>query len=208
MCLCGLLLSRALEANSALTHEAINDSAGEHNIAPLLLERFPQVTPEVLIKAHAYAYAGGLIRDMADLDEYAFALGALAHYVADNQGYANGINPSVAIEYPKLERKFGKAPTYATIPSRTSGWNSASTCFRWRAATTRRSLITISTASRSQSRFSSASATLIPSRLSISSAIWISLWGLTAAPLSTVTPEMTRSAGKAKKAELMKVQPA
>ena len=236
VCLCAFLLNPALEAYAVLSHEAIIDSAWEHDIhaaaartistghagracqGPRLCRR-PHSGHRLLpFGSHLFTdlvhyvrsgeFVMNLVKEAQDLDEYAFALGALAHYVADNQGYANGINPSVAIEYPKLERKFGKAPTYATIPSRTSGWNSASTCFRWRAATTRRSLITISTASRSQSRFSSASATLIPSRLSISSAIWISLWGLTAAPLSTVTPEMTRSAGKAKKAELMKVQPA
>jgi hypothetical protein len=60
-----------------------------------------------------------LVKEAQDLDEYAFALGAQAHYAPDNQGRANGINPSVAIEYPKLERKSGKLPPISTIPWRT-----------------------------------------------------------------------------------------
>ena len=37
---------------------------GSMTFKPLLLERFLQATPEELVKAHAYAYAGGLIRDI------------------------------------------------------------------------------------------------------------------------------------------------
>jgi len=119
MCLCGLLLSRALEANSALTHEAINDSAGEHNIAPLLLERFPQVTPEVLIKAHAYAYAGGLIRDMADLDEYAFALGARRITQPTIKAMRTALILPWPSSIPSSSANSGKRPPISTIPWRT-----------------------------------------------------------------------------------------
>jgi hypothetical protein len=134
-------------AYSVLTHEAIIDSAWEQDIKPLLVARFPQATPEDLIHAHAFAYAGCIIQDMGyypfgskffsdlvhyvrsgdfvvnliaeaqDLDEYAFALGALAHYAADNEGHRIAVNPSVAIEYPKLERKYGPVVTYAENPS-------------------------------------------------------------------------------------------
>ena len=209
VCLCAFLLNPALEAYAVLSHEAIIDSAWEHDIhaaaartistghagracqGPRLCRR-PHSGHRLLpFGSHLFTdlvhyvrsgeFVMNLVKEAQDLDEYAFALGALAHYVADNQGYANGINPSVAIEYPKLERKFGKAPTYATIPSRTSGWNSASTCSRWRARgnyapQSYHDFIDFKVAKPILAR---ASATLIPSSLSISSAIWISLWGLT-----------------------------
>ena len=93
--------------------------------------------PEELEKAHAFTYGGCIIQDMGyypfgshlfsdlthyvrsgdfiqallresqDLDEYAFALGALAHYAADNNGHRIAINPGVPLLYPKLEREFG-----------------------------------------------------------------------------------------------------
>ena len=136
-----------LHAYSVLTHEAIIDSAWNQNIKPLLLKRFPNATRDELLKAHAYAYGGCIIQDMGyypfgshffsdllhyvrsgdfvmneiaasqDLSEYAFALGSLAHYAADNEGHSIAVNPSVAAEYPKLERKFGKSVTYADNPT-------------------------------------------------------------------------------------------
>src|SRR3954468_12767591 len=78
--------------------------------------RFPGASPADVLEARAYAYGGcviqdlgyypfgsrffsnllhyvrtgdfvqALIRDSADIDEYAFALGALGHYSADNEG--------------------------------------------------------------------------------------------------------------------------
>jgi Zinc dependent phospholipase C len=136
-----------LHAYSVLTHEAIIDSAWDRNIKPLLLKRFPNSTPDELIKAHAYAYGGCIIQDMGyypfgsklfsdllhyvrsgdfvvneigaaqDLDEYAFALGSLAHYAADNEGHSIAVNPSVGAEYPKLASKFGPSVTYAENPT-------------------------------------------------------------------------------------------
>lgn len=127
---------------SVLTHEAIVDSVWDPSIKNLLLKRFPNATPEDLEKAHAYTYGGCILQDMGyypfgshffsdlthyvrsgdfilallqqsqDLDEYAFALGALAHYAADNSGHPLAINPSVPILYPKLARKFGNIVTY------------------------------------------------------------------------------------------------
>ncbi len=127
---------------SVLTHEAIIDSVWDTSIQKLLLKRFPDTTPEQLEKAHAFTYGGCILQDMGyypfgshlfsdlthyvrsgdfilaliresqDLDEYAFALGALAHYAADTSGHRIAINPAVPILYPKLGQKFGKSVTY------------------------------------------------------------------------------------------------
>ena len=137
-----VLLCPALQAYSVLTHEAIIDTAWNQNIQPLLLKRFPHTTTDDLTKAHAYAYGGSLVQDMgyypfgsgyfsdlvhyvrsgdfvdalveqsSDVNEYAFALGALAHYASDNMGHPT-INQVVAISFPKLRRKFGNEVTYA-----------------------------------------------------------------------------------------------
>src|SRR5579872_1953475 len=112
---------------SVLTHEQIVDLLWTDQIEPLLLKRFPAATPDDLRQAHAYAYGGSLIQDMGyypfgnkyfsdlthyvrtgdfiinlineanDLNEYAFALGALAHYSADNCGHPT-VNQAVAMD--------------------------------------------------------------------------------------------------------------
>src|ERR1700722_7361555 len=127
---------------SVLTHEAIIDSAWDDGIKPSLLKRFPDATPDELKAAHAYAYGGctiqdmgyypfgskffsdlvhyvrtgdfiiALLRDSRDINEYAFALGALAHYSADNYGHRIAVNRSVPLLYPKLRRKYGDQVTY------------------------------------------------------------------------------------------------
>jgi hypothetical protein len=132
-------------AYSVLTHEEIVDLAWKDNLQPLLKKRFPNATDEELKKAHAFAYGGSLVQDMgyypfgnkyfsdlthyvrsgdfianllkeaSDLNEYAFALGALAHYSADNCGHPT-INQVVAISFPKLRKKFGKEVTYEDNP--------------------------------------------------------------------------------------------
>jgi len=129
-------------AYAVLAHEAVIDSVWADNIRPLLLKRFPNATREELKEAHGYAYGGAIIQDMGyyphgsfffsdlthyvrsgdfvlallrdskDLDGYAFALGALAHYVADNEGHPLGVNRAVPLLYPKLKRKYGDAVTY------------------------------------------------------------------------------------------------
>ena len=131
---------------SVLTHEAIIDSTWDSAIRPLLLKRFPDATADELTHAHAFAYGGciiqdlgyypfgsklfsdlthyvrvgdfilNLIRDSQDLDEYAFALGALSHYAADNNGHPLAVNRAVPLFYPKLGRKFGTLVTYADDP--------------------------------------------------------------------------------------------
>ena len=133
-------------AYAVLAHEAIIDSAWDKNIRPVLLERFPQATPAELKEAHAYAYGGAIIQDMGyyphgsiffsdlthyvrsgdfvaalledaqDLDGYAFALGALAHYAADNDGHRIGDQSRCPLLYPKLKKKYGDEVTYEQDP--------------------------------------------------------------------------------------------
>jgi hypothetical protein len=135
----GALPSRSY---SVLTHEQIIDLAWKDQIRPLLVKRFPQATDDQLKQAHAYAYGGSMVQDMgyypfgkkyfsnlvhyvrtgdfvgalldeaSDLNEYAFALGALAHYSSDNKGHP-AINEVVAIEFPKLRKEYGSSVTYA-----------------------------------------------------------------------------------------------
>ena len=131
---------------SVLTHEAIIDSTWDSAIKPLLSKRFPAATVDELTQAHAFGYGGciiqdlgyypfgsalfsdlthyirsgdfvlNLIRESQDLNEYAFALGALSHYAADNNGHPIAVNRVVPMFYPKLERKYGKMVTYADDP--------------------------------------------------------------------------------------------
>ncbi len=133
-------------AYAVLSHEAIIDSAWVTNIHPLLLKRFPNATPDQLKEAHGYAYGGAIIQDMGyyphgsklfsdlthyvrsgdfvlallrdsqDLDGYAFALGALSHYAADNEGHSIGVNLAVPILYPKLKKRYGSTVTYEQDP--------------------------------------------------------------------------------------------
>jgi hypothetical protein len=132
---------------SVLTHEAIIDAAWKDGIEPLLLTRFPYATAGELLQAHAYAYGGAIIQDMGyypfgshffsdlthyvrsgdfvlalideskDLNEYAFALGALSHYAADTSGHRLATNRAVALMYPNLAKKYGPVVTYQEKPS-------------------------------------------------------------------------------------------
>jgi Zinc dependent phospholipase C len=141
-----LALAAHCDAYGVLSHEALIDSAWDDTIKPLLLARFPNATPEELKTAHGYAYGGAVIQDMGyypfgsklfsdlthyvrtadfvraligdsqDLNDYAFALGALAHYVADNDGHRLGVNVSVPLLYPKLQRKYGNVVVYDENP--------------------------------------------------------------------------------------------
>src|SRR5450432_4081130 len=141
--LCFLFSAQTALGYSVLTHEALIDSTWDSGIKPLLLKRFPASTGEELMQAHAYSYGGSIIQDLGyypfgsrfysdlthyvrsgdfvlnliresqDLDEYAFALGALSHYAADNNGHRMATNVSVPLLYPDLRTKFGAAVTYA-----------------------------------------------------------------------------------------------
>jgi hypothetical protein len=129
-------------AYSVLTHEEIVDLLWAAEIRPLLLQRYPGLSEEQITEAHAYAYGGAVIQDLGyypfgstefsdlvhyvrsgdfvrellleseDVDEYAFALGALSHYASDIAGHP-AVNQAVAIEYPKLRAKYGKSVRYA-----------------------------------------------------------------------------------------------
>jgi hypothetical protein len=133
-------------AYSVLTHEEIIDLAWNDSIRPFLLSRFPGATEAQLLEAHAYAYGGSAIQDMGyypfgeqffsdlthyartgdfitcmfrnaqTIDEYAFAIGALSHYLGDSIGHSEAINPATAVEFPKLRRKFGPSVTYDQSP--------------------------------------------------------------------------------------------
>jgi Zinc dependent phospholipase C len=133
-------------AYSVLTHEELIDLAWNDSIRPLLLARFPGATDDQLREAHAYAYGGSAIQDMGyypfskhffsdlthyvrsgdlvgwlfrnahTIDEYAFAIGALSHYLGDTIGHSEAVNPATAVEFPSLRKKFGPAVTYDQSP--------------------------------------------------------------------------------------------
>ena len=126
---------------SVLTHEFIVDSLWNTEITPVLLSRFPDAAPDELKEAHAFAYGGSVIQDLGyypfgheyfsdlshyvrtgdfvvnllaeatNVKEYAFALGALAHYCADLRGHP-AVNRAVALTYPELEKRYGSEVTY------------------------------------------------------------------------------------------------
>lgn len=133
-------------AYSVLTHEQIVDLAWKDQMVPMILARYPQTTPDELKTAHSYAYGGCVLQDMgyypfgshyfsdllhyvrtgdfvmdllkeaADANEYAFALGALAHYAGDTTGHP-AVNQVTAMLYPKLAAKYGVSVTYDEDPT-------------------------------------------------------------------------------------------
>jgi uncharacterized protein (DUF433 family) len=137
-----LMCGAASFAYSVLTHEEIVDLLWTDEIRPLLLKRFPALSEDQIREAHAYAYGGAVIQDLGyypfgsrdfsnlvhyvrsgdfvrellldsqDVNEYAFALGALSHYASDIAGHP-AVNQAVAIQYPKLRAKFGQFVRYA-----------------------------------------------------------------------------------------------
>ncbi len=144
LALLGIIPCRAY---SVLSHEAIVDALWDVKLKPALLERFPNATPEELKKAHGFAYGGAIIQDLGyyphgspqfsdlthyvrtgdfivalvnesnDLNELAFALGALSHYVSDLDGHRYATNLGEPILYPKLQRKYGSVITYEDNPA-------------------------------------------------------------------------------------------
>jgi hypothetical protein len=56
-------------------------------------------------------FVQAMLSDSQDLNQYAFAIGALSHYIADIHGHPY-INRSVGIEYPKLAEQFGPVVPY------------------------------------------------------------------------------------------------
>jgi hypothetical protein len=144
--LAALCAPKAATAYSVLAHEANIDALWDSAITPVLRARFPGVSREQLLEARGYAYGGCVIQDLGyypfgsqffsnllhyvrtgdfiaalitdaqDVDEYAFALGALGHYSADTEGHPLATNRAVALMYPKLKKKFGNEVTYAQSP--------------------------------------------------------------------------------------------
>jgi hypothetical protein len=140
-----LAVSDAAHAFSVLAHEATIDVAWDR-IRPLLLRRYPGTSPQQLLEARSYAYGGSVIQDLGyypfgnkffsnllhyvrsgdfverllgdarDVDEYAFALGALAHYANDNTGHPEAVNLAVPMMFPRLRAKFGDRVTYVEAP--------------------------------------------------------------------------------------------
>src|SRR5215203_3025131 len=106
-------------AFSVLAHQAVVDRSWDATLTPEIRRRFPGTD---LKRARAFAYGGSHVADLGyfplgsklftellhyvrtgdfvtnliasarDADEYAFALGALAHYVADTTGHPEATN--------------------------------------------------------------------------------------------------------------------
>jgi len=134
---------RTAFAYSLLTHEQLIDLTWKDSIVPLLLSRYPNLTPAQLDQARAYAYGGCVIQDIGyypfgdaafsnlthyvrsgdfvvnlfrnaqNANELAFAVGALSHYIGDSVGHAEATNLAVPIEFPKLRARYGSSVSYA-----------------------------------------------------------------------------------------------
>jgi len=144
--LAATVLIQPSEAYSVFTHEELIDLTWKDSIRPLLLARFPGTTDAQLREAHAYAYGGCTMQDMGyypfenaffsklthyvrpgdfvnnlfreahNVNEYAFAIGALSHYLGDVIGHSVGTNPSTGVAFPKLAEKYGQYVTYEEDP--------------------------------------------------------------------------------------------
>lgn len=138
-----LACSFRASAYSLLTHEQLIDLTWDDAIVPLLLSRYPGLTPDQLRQAHAFAYGGCVIQDIGyypygvvafsnlthyvrsgdfvvnlfrnahNADEFAFAVGALSHYIGDNIGHSLATNLAVPMEFPKLRARYGDVVNYA-----------------------------------------------------------------------------------------------
>ncbi len=139
VCVC---IPQNVKAYSVLTHEAIVDASWEKSLKPFLLKKYPGINDSILNIAHSYAYGGAIAPDMGyfpfgshlftnlvhyvrsgdfvealideaqNVNEYAFALGYLSHYMADRYGHLTGTNICVPLLYPKIKEKFGDIVTY------------------------------------------------------------------------------------------------
>jgi zinc dependent phospholipase C len=142
-----LVAPAPLRAYGVLSHLAVVDAAWDGALVPALERRFPGLTADDVRRAHAFAYGGALIHDMGyypggsralsdlmhyvrtadfiralaeearDADEYAFALGVVAHFLGDSEGHPLGVNRVVPLTFPKLGRKFGDVVTYEQDPT-------------------------------------------------------------------------------------------
>lgn len=142
-----LILPTTSSAFSVLAHQALVDQTWKSQLVPLIQKRFPSATEQDLDDARAYARAGSHIQDLgyfplgnrefSDLlhyvrtgdfvsrllaeasspQEYAFALGVMAHYEADSVGHPLATNLAVPILHPDLKEQYGDSVTYADSPS-------------------------------------------------------------------------------------------
>ncbi len=133
-------------AYSVLTHQSFIDSTWDTSMLPLLQRRYPGATPDQQTEAKSYAYGGAIIQDMGyyplgaslftnlthyvrsgdfvrnllrgarNRNEYAFALGALAHYASDNEGHPEATNLVLPNTYPEKKAEFGPVVTYEQAP--------------------------------------------------------------------------------------------
>jgi hypothetical protein len=140
--LVSLAAPRGAGAYSVLAHQSNVDALWDSHIRPVLLARYPSTSADALLEARAYTYGGSVIQDLGyfpfgskfftnlvhyvktgdfveallkdatDVNEYAFAIGALCHYASDNEGHSIGVNRAVPIIYPKLRQKFGDVVPY------------------------------------------------------------------------------------------------
>ncbi len=137
-----LIGSAESKAYSLLAHEAIIDASWQITTVPILKQKYPGLTADQIKLAHSYAYGGALVADMGympfgnafftdllhyvrsgdfvenllknakDVNEYAFAMGAMSHYMADKYGHSMATNRNIPLIYPKLQQKFGDVVTY------------------------------------------------------------------------------------------------
>ena len=141
-----MLAPRPALAYSVLAHESNIDALWGSHIRPLLLAKYPRTSTSALAEARAYAYGGSVIQDLGyypfgsslftnllhyvktgefvermlrdarNVDEYAFALGALCHYASDAEGHTVAVNHALPLIYPKLRQKFGDNVPYDKAP--------------------------------------------------------------------------------------------
>jgi hypothetical protein len=138
-----LATPRSATAFSVLAHQAVIDRSWDDGIVPAVQARFPDAGREEIEKSRAFAYGGSHIADLGyfpfgsrlfsdlvhyvrsgdfvtallddahDVPEFAFALGAASHYVADTIGHAEATNRVVPELHPDLREKYGDVVTYA-----------------------------------------------------------------------------------------------
>jgi len=137
----------SLPACSVLTHEAVVDALWDVQMKPMLQAQYPQTTPDQMNTAHGYAYGGSIVQDLGyyprgskqfsdlahyvrtgqfikaliaeshDVNELAFAYGALSHYVSDVDVHSRATNVGEPMLYPELRRKYGPVVTYEQDPA-------------------------------------------------------------------------------------------
>ena len=148
-------------AYSVLTHQAIIDTTWDRYLAPQLQHHYPGGTADEMNQAKSYAYGGAILQDMGyyplgstlftnlthyvragdfvrnllrqarNRNEYAFALGALAHYAADNTGHPMGTNRIIPTVYPDLQASSGRWSRTSSRGCATPSWSFLLMWCRW-----------------------------------------------------------------------------